>query len=377
MRHLLVTNDFPPKIGGIQSYLWELWRRLPPAETFVYTTPYRDADRFDAEQDYWIRRSREPVLLPNPVLLRRVRDLADELDVDLVVLDPAIPLGAIGPWLGRPYAVVLHGAEVTIPGRVPPLSNMMRKVLREAELVISAGHYPAAEAERCARRGLPSVVVPPGVDTERFQPPTAQRRLELRQRYGLDGGDLLITSISRLVPRKGMDTLIRASARLRLRHPGLRVLIGGRGRDEARLRRLIAATGAPVELVGFVSDEDLPAFYGCADVFAMLCRNRWGGLEQEGFGIVFAEAAACGVAVVCGRSGGADEAVADGETGYVVDHPASVDAAVTVLDQLLADPASRRRFGDAGRARVIEQFDYARLTARLESSMNALDVRRG
>src|SRR4051812_17127872 len=150
MRHLLVSNDFPPKVGGIQSYLWELWRRLPPEETFVYTTPHRHAAAFDREQDFWLRRSREPVLLPNPFLARRVNRMAARLGVDLVVLDPGIPLGLIAGALTRPYAVVAHGAEVTVPGRLPLTGLALGRVLRGARLVVAAGHYPAAEAQRCA-----------------------------------------------------------------------------------------------------------------------------------------------------------------------------------------------------------------------------------
>ncbi|MEZ5261298.1 MAG: glycosyltransferase family 4 protein [Acidimicrobiales bacterium] len=369
MRHLLLTNDFPPKVGGIQSYLWELWRRLPPDETFVSTTPYRGDALFDAAQPFWIERSREPVLLPNPVLLRRVNRLVERLDIDLVLIDPAFPLGLLAGGLERPYGVVLHGAEVTIPGRLPGSRAALARVLRGASLVISAGSYPAAEAERCAGRKLPIVVVPPGVDPGRFQPLEEGRRLEVRKRYGLDDEDTVVVSISRLVPRKGMDTLITAAARLRWRQPSLRVLIGGRGRDEARLRRRIIETGAPVELVGFVAQNELPDLYGCADAFAMMCRSRWLGLEQEGFGIVFTEAAASGVPAVCGRSGGAHEAVQHGVSGLVVDDPTDVEATVAALDELLADPDRRRAMGRAARRRAVEQFDYDRLAARLHGAI--------
>ena len=116
MRHLLVTNDFPPKIGGIQSLLWEWWRRLPPDSFAVLTSPYEGAAEFDAEQPFRVERTREPVLLPHPWMVRRVDQLAAEFGADLVVLDPAVPLGLIGPSLSLPYDVVLHGAEVTVPG---------------------------------------------------------------------------------------------------------------------------------------------------------------------------------------------------------------------------------------------------------------------
>ncbi len=368
-RHLLVTNDFPPKVGGIQSYLWELWRRLPAEDVVVHTTPYRGTEAFDAAVPFPILRSREPVLLPTPVVVRRVRRLVEAHDIDLVLFDPAIPVGLAAPVVGVPYGVVLHGAEVTVPGRLPLTAQALARVLRGAELVVSAGGYAAREAERCAGRSLPVVVVPPGVDTGRFRPLEDTERDEVRARLGVGPGDVVVGSVSRLVPRKGMDVLIDAAARLRDRHPSLRVLIAGRGRDEARLRRRIAATGAPVELVGFVADADLPAFYGALDVFAMLCRNRWAGLEQEGFGIVFAEAASCGVPVVCGRSGGSAEAVEDGVTGIVVDHPRAVAETVAALDELCADARLRADLGAAGRRRVIERFDYDVLAARLADGL--------
>jgi phosphatidylinositol alpha-1,6-mannosyltransferase len=168
-----------------------------------------------------------------------------------------------------------------------------------------------------------------------------------------------------------MDVLIRAAARLRDRYPALRVLVGGEGRDRERLGRLVASTGAPVEFTGFVDDANLAGLLGAADVFAMLCRNRWGGLEQEGFGIVFAEAAACGIPQVCGRSGGADEAVEDGVTGLVVDRPQLIGDVVAALDALLGDAELRRRLGAAARRRVEAHFAYDHLAERLRAALAA------
>ncbi len=180
---------------------------------------------------------------------------------------------------------------------------------------------------------------------------------------------MLVVSVSRLVPRKGMDVVISAAAALAPRHPGLRVAIAGGGRERARLERLVATTGAPVRMLGRVPDADLPGLYGCADVFAMLCRNRWRGLEQEGFGIVFLEAAACAVPQLAGDSGGAAEAVVDGETGLVVREPESVDAVVASLDRLLGDAELRRAMGAAARRRAETEFSYDRLARRLATAL--------
>jgi phosphatidylinositol alpha-1,6-mannosyltransferase len=374
MTHLFVTNDFPPKIGGIQSMLWELWRRLDPTTFAVLTTPHEGDAAWDAQQAYRVVRDQDRVLLPTPGLARRIAALAAEIGAAGVLLDPALPVGLLGPHLDRPYGVVLHGAEVTVPGRLPGTSQLLRRVLRGASLVVAAGGYPLAEAERAAGRDLPSVVVPPGVDTDRFVPLDDEQRHAARQRLGLPAQGRLVVSVSRLVPRKGMDVLIEAAARLAPSRPDLCVAIAGGGRDSDRLARLVAASGAPVRLLGRVPHEDLPALYGCGDVFAMLCRNRWAGLEQEGFGIVFLEAAAAGVPQVAGDSGGAAEAVVDGETGEVVRHPGDVDAVVAALARLLDDPARRLRMGAAGRRRAVADFSYDVLAARLGGALAAWEA---
>ena len=369
MKHLLVTNDFPPKFGGIQSYLWELWRRLPAADATVLTTPYAGAEAFDAAAGFRIERTGERVLLPTRGLRRRILELADEIGAELIILDPALPVGHLGPSLGRPYGVILHGAEVTVPGRVPGPRHALARVLRGADLVIAAGGYPADEGERAANQVLPVVIVPPGVDVQRFVPLVEKARLAARAQFGASPSSTLVVSVSRLVPRKGMDTLIEAAARLAPTHPDLEVLIGGSGRDLDRLGKLIAETGAPVRLLGRVEEADLPTLYGCADVFSMACRNRWLGLEQEGFGIVFLEAAACGVPQIAGDSGGAAEAVDDHETGLVVRDPGSVDELARALKTLVADPDLRRRMGEAGRARAVAEFSYDVLAERLASAL--------
>ncbi len=374
MKHLLVTNDFPPKLGGIQSYLWELWRRLPPQETTVLTTPYGGDTAFDEQQDFRVVRDTARVLLPTPALVQRIDRLAEEVDADLVLLDPALPLGRLGPRLARPYGLVLHGAEVTVPGRMPGSRRMLRSVLRGARLIVAAGGYPAAEATHAAGAALPIVTVPPGVDVDRFRPLSPAEQTSARTRFGLDAEGPLVVSVSRLVPRKGMDVLIDAVARLHHTVPGLVLAIGGTGRDRERLERRASALAAPVRFLGRVADADLPSLYGCADVFAMLCRDRWAGLEQEGFGIVFLEAAAAGVPQLCGRSGGSAEAVEDGVTGLVVPEPDDAAAVTSALRSLLASPERRTQMGQAGRVRAVEQFTYDHLAGQLRAALDGLVV---
>jgi phosphatidylinositol alpha-1,6-mannosyltransferase len=141
--------------------------------------------------------------------------------------------------------------------------------------------------------------------------------------------------------------------------------IAGSGRDRERLEKLARELDAPVKFLGRVAHDDLPRLYGCADIYTMLCRNRWAGLEQEGFGIVFVEAAACGVPQIAGSSGGAAEAVAHGETGFVVAESEDVEAVAGYMETLLNDPDLRRRMGVASRERAITEFSYEMLAERL------------
>lgn len=358
---LLVTNDFPPKIGGIQSYLYELWRRLPASETTVLTTPHPDAAAWDAAQPFRIERTRESFLLPTRSLARRVDALARDVDAGVVFVDPMLPVGHLVPRLdARPVVVVTHGAEVTVYGRVPGTAALARRVLRHAVGIVAAGAYPAAQAARVAGRAVPTLIVPPGVDPARFAPRDDAARRATRERHGLDPDAPLVLGVSRLVPRKGFDVLLDAVRGL----DGVQVAIAGAGRDAARLTRRAETLGGRARLLGRVPDADLADLYASADVFAMLCRDRWGGLEAEGFGIVFLEAAACGVPAVAGRSGGSHEAVLDGTTGLVVD-PRDVPQVRAALARLLGDDALRHQFAVAARRRAVDEFSYDRLAARL------------
>jgi phosphatidylinositol alpha-1,6-mannosyltransferase len=379
-RHLLVTNDFPPKVGGIQNYLWDLWQRLDPSSFVVLTASSDDgAAAFDAEQaarGVHIERVPGPILfLPTPGAREAVRRCAQQHGVDLVLFDPALPLGLLGPRLGLPYGVILHGAEVTVPGRLPGTRAALAHVLRGAQLVLSAGSYPAAEARRAVPDLAASVVdIPPGVDVAAIEPLKAADRRAARSRLGLPVAGPLVASVSRLVPRKGMDVLIEAAGRLAPTYPDLVVAIAGGGREATQLERLAGASPVTVRMLGRVSDEDRAALLGAADVFVMACRTRWLGLEQEGFGIVFLEAAAAGVPQVAGDSGGAAEAVLDGVTGLVVSSPEDPGSVAQALRGLLADPALRRRMGRAARKRVQESFDNDVLASRLADALAGVAI---
>jgi phosphatidylinositol alpha-1,6-mannosyltransferase len=377
---LLVTNDFPPKVGGIQSYLYELWRRLPPEETRVLTASHPHAAQWDAAQPFSIERVRQRVILPVPGLARRVDAMARESGADVIFLDPLLPLGLVGPGLcAAPYVVIAHGAEVNVPGRLPGGQSLVRRVLRHSAGVVAAGEYPARAAARAAGAPLATLVVPPGVDTDRFRLLSADERAAARRHFGLAVDRPLVLGLSRLVPRKGFDVLIDAVAGT---YADVQLAVGGAGRDAKRLEDRAAKRGIAgrTRFLGRVPEGDLARLYGCADVFAMLCRERWGGLEAEGYGIVFVEAASCGVPSVAGRSGGSHEAVVDGETGFVVD-PRDAVGARTALERLLGDDALRARLGAAARKRAVDELTYERQVARLlpvtRGDLSALTPLRG
>jgi phosphatidylinositol alpha-1,6-mannosyltransferase len=357
---LLVTNDFPPKLGGIQSYLHELWRRLPPEETTVLTTPYAGDRPFDADQAFRIERTPEPVLLPTPSLARRIDALAREVGADVIFLDPALPLGLVTRKLtAAPKIIVLHGSEVTVPARLPGSRALLRGVLRQAAGVLAAGEYPSRVAASATTTTLRGLVLQPGVDVERFSPAgTDDERGVAREKLGLDRDAVTVVGVSRLVPRKGFDVLIDAVSLL---EEHVQLVIAGDGRDRERLqeRAQRLGLGDRARFLGRVAEEDLPTVYRAGDIFSMMCRDRWHGLEAEGFGIVFLEAAAAGLPAVAGRSGGAHEAVIDGTTGFVVD-PDDVTELHHALERLVLDPDLRARLGAAARKRAVEECSYER-----------------
>ena len=369
MNHLLVTNDYPPKVGGIQSYLWEIYRRLPQEEVTVLCSAYENSENFDAEQNHKIIRAKQRVLFPTAKLANSIRNVIADHKIDFVMFDPAVPVGILGPRIGTPYGVILHGAEVTIPGRIPGLKQMLRKVLLSAELVVTAGEYSTKEAERAAKSKLPVVIIPPGVDEKRFKPLTPEERNSARSSFGLNQKDEIILTLSRLVPRKGMDVLIKACAELQKNRPNLKLLIAGTGRDRQRLETIAKQKNAPVTFLGHVQDQHIPSLYGSADIFSMLCRVRWGGLEQEGFGIVFLEAAAAGIPQIAGKSGGAEEAVLHEETGKVIQNPKDSKSVAEAINELLDNKAQFAELKKISRSRAETEFSYDYLSKKFHKSI--------
>jgi phosphatidyl-myo-inositol dimannoside synthase len=364
---LWVTNDLPPRAGGIEQFLGNLLDRVHPDETVVLG-PAGPADAAAHDRTRRWRTVRMPgAVLPTPAVRRRVARLAVEHRPEVVVLGASWPLGELAAGirrdLGVPVVALSHGLEAGLASA--GLGRLVRRATRHLAALTTISDWteerlaPHVGARRLRR-------LAPGVDVERFHPGVDGR--PLRRRWGVPDDAVLVGCISRLVPRKGQDTLLQVWPDLRRRHPGAWLALVGEGPLADDLATTAAALGpdAGVVLPGRVPWEELPAAHAALDVFAMPCRTRRRGLDVEGLGIVYLEAQACGVPAVAGRSGGAPEAVRDAETGSVVDGR-DPDALLAVLDGWVADAGARRRAGTAGRRWVERAWSWDMIAADLEA----------
>ncbi|HVF03609.1 MAG TPA: glycosyltransferase family 4 protein [Frankiaceae bacterium] len=367
MRTLVVTNDFPPRPGGIQQFVHALASRLPPDEVVVYAPRWKRDALFDSEQKFPVVRHPTSLMLPVPDVVKRAREIARAEGCDSVWFGAAAPLGLLaGPLRGdvRRFVASTHGHEVGW-ARLPVARRVLRRIGRRVDVVTYLGEYtrsrlaPALGPKATLRR------LPSGVDTDVFHPGAG--REDVRRALALADRPVVVC-VSRLVPRKGQDVLIRALPAVRRVVPGAALLVVGGGPDMPRLQRLAVEAGVAdhVRFTGSVPWAELPAHYAAGDVFAMPCRTRFGGIDVEGLGIVYLEAAATGLPVVAGDSGGAPDAVRDGETGVVVDGR-DVERVAREVSGLLADPARAAAMGARGRAWVEEEWRWDVLADRLRA----------
>ncbi|GAA2741454.1 glycosyltransferase family 4 protein [Kitasatospora cinereorecta] len=368
---LIVTNDFPPRPGGIQAFVHNMALRQPAGSIVVYASTWRDGTEvaaFDAEQPFPVIRDRTRMMVPTPRVTRRAAEILRAEGCSSVWFGAAAPLGLMAPQLRRAGADRLlgmtHGHEAAW-AQLPGSRQLLRRIGAGTDTLTYLGEYTrsriaAAVGPEAARR---MVQLPPGVDEQTFRPDSGGA--EVRARLGLTDRPVVVC-VSRLVPRKGQDTLIRAMPQILADVPDAVLLIVGGGPYRADLEKLVDATGVrgSVVFTGAVPWEELPAHYGAGDVFAMPCRTRRGGLDVEGLGIVYLEASATGLPVVAGDSGGAPDAVLEGETGFVVPGR-SHDATAERIVRLLRDEALRRRMGEAGRRWVHRSWRWDMLAERL------------
>lgn len=362
---LLVTNDFPPRVGGIQRTLHALIREFPADRVTVLAPSWEGSDEFDAAEPYRIVRAPGRFLWPTPASRRMLWELVGGSGTRVVLFGDAMPLAAMGPSLagrGIPYLVAAHGFDYWLSLLPGAHAGLVYMTSRAARVPVMCSAFIARVVRTAVPDDVPVSVMYPGADVEAFHPGLPTGRI--LERHGLAGRPV-VACVSRLVARKGQDVLIRAMALVRRRVPDGALLIVGGGPYRPTLERMAAlAPRGSVVFAGQVSEADLPTYYAAGDVFAMPCRTRLGGLEVEGWGNVFIEAAACGRPVVVGDSGGARESVVDGETGILVDGR-SVEQIADAISALLEDPALAERMGKAGRERVERFYTWPRAASQL------------
>ncbi|WP_329248028.1 glycosyltransferase family 4 protein [Streptomyces sp. NBC_01478] len=377
---LIVTNDFPPRPGGIQAFLHNMALRLEPERLVVYASTWKRGREgaeataaFDAEQPFTVVRDSTTMLLPTPAATRGAVGLLREHGCTAVWFGAAAPLGLMAPALRKAGAERLvattHGHEAGW-AQLPAARQLLHRIGESTDTITYLGEYTrsriagALSPEAAARM----VQLPPGVDEKVFHPGSGGA--EVRARLGLTERPVVVC-VSRLVPRKGQDTLILAMPRILARQPDAVLLIVGGGPYEKELRRLVRETGVSdsVRFTGAVPWSELPAHYGAGDVFAMPCRTRRGGLDVEGLGIVYLEASATGLPVVAGDSGGAPDAVLDGETGWVIRGGSPEEAADRIV-ALLGDPELRQNMGERGRQWVEEKWRWDLLAEKLKTLLH-------
>ncbi|SOD58772.1 phosphatidylinositol alpha-1,6-mannosyltransferase [Streptomyces zhaozhouensis] len=380
---LIVTNDFPPRPGGIQAFLHSMALRMDPGQVVVYASSWRrDTEaveattEFDAEQPYPVYRDRTASLLPTRATTRKAAELLREHECTAVWFGAAAPLGLMAPTLRAAGAERLvatsHGHEAGWAG-MPVTRQVVRRIGENTDVITYLGEYTrsriadALTPEAAARM----TQLTPGVDHKLFHPDSGGRRL--RASLGLADRPVVVC-VSRLVARKGQDTLIRAMPRILAAEPDTVLAIVGGGSYRADLERLVQRVGVQdsVRFLGEVSWAQLPAHFGIGDVFAMPCRTRHRGLDVEGLGMVYLEASATGLPVIAGDSGGAPDAVLDGETGWVVRGGGAAAPQETAdrVVELLRDPELRRRMGARGREWVEEKWGWDMLSQRLRELLS-------
>lgn len=357
MRLVVVTNDYPPKLGGIQQYLGSFVAAWPHPVRVLgpEVTPSESAGDSDL-----VSRGPHRFMWPTPGVARWVTGEVADFGADVVLFGAPYPLPSLGPGLrkhlGVPFAVLAHGAEVLVPSALPGVRQVFAAPLRSADALLAVSGFTQRKLARLTKRTVDFVGA--GVDIAAFAP-----------RTWTSSAVPVVGCVSRFVPRKGQHRLIEAAATLRDAGRPVQLLMVGRGRTEGALRRLAAQRGVDVRFEIGVPWAELPDRYAQMDIFCMPCRSRWAGLEAEGLGLVFLEAAAVGLPVLAGDSGGSSETVLPGRTGFVVHSTSDI---VEGIEYLLDDPLRARAMGAAGRTRIEQEFTWEAVVKRVESVLGAV-----
>lgn len=365
----MVTNDFPPRVGGIEDFVRRLVEHLAPATTCVVLAPrHRDAAAFDRTFPHQVVRWPVFPMLPSPRLAREVARLCDREGADAVLFGASMPLaliaGAVARRTGLPIIACTHGVEPGV-AQIPGVRLLMKYIATHVTMLTVVSRW-SEQHLRGAIGPSPRIEhLPSGIDAERFHAAVSPDAVRRRHRLGERP---VVVCVARLVARKGQDQLIRALPQIVAECPAATLLIVGDGPDRGRLERLVTDTRMSERVVftGMVPYEDVPQYIAAGDIFAMPCGSRYFGLEMDALPAVFLQAAAVGRATIAGRAGGSPEAVLHEQTGLVVDEQSPTAVAEAVVS-LLKSPQVAQGMAARGLHRVHTGFTWPMMAGRLQS----------
>ena len=377
-RTLVITNDFPPRPGGIQTFGYEIVRRFDPDSVTVLTSDWEGAAEFDAAQDFKIVRANTQTLVPSKSTLSMAREIVVSENITRVLFGAAAPLGLLAAplrKLGVTNIVGMTQGHETGWAMTPGTRQALRKIGNDTDYLTYISEYTH---KKIAKALSPSAAarmrrIVPGVDSTEFSPDNLSSGNQLRTELGWIDRPVIVC-VSRLMARKGQDELIRALPIIQQTVANASLIIVGDGPYRKDLERLVKKLGLEnfVHLTGKVSQAELSKWYAAGDVFAMPCRTRMGGWDVEGLGIVFLEGSATGLPVIVGDSGGAVDAVIDGETGYLVDGTNTAEIAGRIA-YLFANPDIAKKMGEAGRNWVTQEWTWDQNFKKLDGLLSGLD----
>jgi phosphatidyl-myo-inositol dimannoside synthase len=377
-RTLVITNDFPPRPGGIQTFGYEIVRRFDPESVTVLTSNWEGAAEFDAAQDFKIVRANTQTLVPSKSTLSMARQIVVAENITRVLFGAAAPLGLLAAplrKLGVTNIVGMTQGHETGWAMTPGTRQALRKIGNDTDYLTYISEYTHKKIAKALSPDAAARMrrIVPGVDSTEFSPDNLSSGIQLRTELGWIDRPVIVC-VSRLMARKGQDELIRALPIIQQTAPNASLIIVGDGPYRKDIERLVKKLGLEnfVHLTGKVSQTELSKWYAAGDIFAMPCRTRMGGWDVEGLGIVFLEGSATGLPVIVGDSGGAVDAVIDGETGFLVDGTNTAEIADRIA-YLFANPDVAKKMGEAGRNWVTQEWTWDQNFKKLDGLLSGLD----
>jgi phosphatidylinositol alpha-1,6-mannosyltransferase len=362
---LCVTNDFGPRTGGIETFVMGLIERLSPSSVIVYTSGQGDTREYDQRwlDQFGVRviRDRSKILLPTPRVSRAIKKVITTENLQVIFFGAAAPLAIMAGGFRKvgvqKIVALTHGHEVWW-AKLWPFNWAIRYIGASVDHLTYLGDFTRHEISRAlsSKASAAMVKIAPGIDTNHFAPQASAR--QLRASLGLIDKKVIV-SVGRLVHRKGQDSLIAALPEILQRHPSAHILLVGEGPYRKHLEKMVAdlKVDDAITFIGRIQHADLPRYICVGDIFAMPSRSRLAGLEVEGLGIVYLEASACELPVIAGISGGAPDAVLEGETGICVDGTNPSEIARAVIS-LLDDPLRASAMGTRGREWIYSNWRW-------------------